>query len=203
MFEVKSRSAACSITSKKSWLLSIKRNRKGLSADGSHILKWWVDASFAVPPNLPGHSGGGLSMGRGFPIVGSYKQKINTQSSTESEIVGAADDSMPPVCWTRYFIMEAQGYKIVDNLMYQDNKSSILLEKNGKALSSKRTKHIYVRCFSITDRIQQDKLSVVWCPTGNMIGDYTRQSHYKVQCSRNLGIILWEWSRLETRNPPN
>ena len=109
-------------------------------------------------------------MGRGFPIVGLYTQKINTRSSTESEIVGA-DDFMPPVCWTHYF-MQAQGYKIVDNIMYQDNKSSILLEKNGKASSSKRTKHINIRYFFITDRIQQNELSVVWCPTGNMIGDF-------------------------------
>jgi hypothetical protein len=34
-----------------------------LSANGSGILKWWVDASFAVHPNMYGHSGGGLSLG--------------------------------------------------------------------------------------------------------------------------------------------
>jgi hypothetical protein len=44
-----------------------------LSANGSGILKWWVDASFAVHPNMRGHSGGGLSLGRGFPIVSSTK----------------------------------------------------------------------------------------------------------------------------------
>jgi hypothetical protein len=101
-----------------------------LSANGSGILKWWVDASFAVHPNLRRHSGGGLSMGRGLPIVSSTKQKLNTRSSTESEIVGA-DDFMPAICWTRYF-MEAQGYTINNNILFQDNKSSILLEKNGK-----------------------------------------------------------------------
>jgi hypothetical protein len=50
-----------------------------LSANGSGILKWWVDASFAVHPNMRGHSGGGLSLGRGFPIVSSTKQKLNTK----------------------------------------------------------------------------------------------------------------------------
>ena len=55
-----------------------------LSADGTGILKWWVDASFAVHPNMRGHSGGGFSMGRGCPIVGSTKQKLNTRSSTEN-----------------------------------------------------------------------------------------------------------------------
>jgi hypothetical protein len=52
------------------------------SAYGSGILKWWVDASFAVHPNMRGHSGGGLSLRRGFPIVSSTKQKLNTRSST-------------------------------------------------------------------------------------------------------------------------
>jgi hypothetical protein len=145
-----------------------------LSANGSGILKWWVDASFAVHPNMRGHSGGGLSLGRGFPIMGSTKQKLNTRSSTETEVVGA-DDFMPAICWTRYF-MKAQGYDVRDNVLFQDNKSSILLEKNGKASSSKRTKHINIRYFFITDRVSKEEVSVVWCPTGDMIADYATKS---------------------------
>ena len=141
-----------------------------LSADGSGILKWWVDASFAVHPNMRGHSGGGLSLGRGFPIVGSTKQKLNGRSSTEIEIIGA-DDFMPAVCWTRYFL-EAQGYGVKDNILYQDNKSSILLEKNGKMSSGKRTKHINIRYFFITDRASKGELSIEWCPTADMVGDF-------------------------------
>jgi hypothetical protein len=70
-----------------------------LSANGTGILKWWVDAAFTVHPNMQGHSGGGISLGRGFPIVSLTKQKLNTQSSTESEIIGA-DDFVPAICWT-------------------------------------------------------------------------------------------------------
>jgi hypothetical protein len=55
-----------------------------MSAYGSGILKWWVDASFTVHPNMRGHSGGGLSLGRGFTIGSSTKQKLNTRSSTET-----------------------------------------------------------------------------------------------------------------------
>jgi hypothetical protein len=94
---------------------------------------------------------------------------MNTQSSTESEIV-AADQFMPAVCWTQYF-MEAQGCKVQDNILCQDNKSYVLLERNGKALSGKRTKHINIRYFFIADRIMKNELSVVWCPTCDMIGD--------------------------------
>jgi hypothetical protein len=56
--------------------------------------------------------------------------------------------------------------------LFQDNKSAILLEKNGKASSSKRTKHISIRYFFITDRVKKGDVSLAWCPTGDMIGDY-------------------------------
>ena len=111
-----------------------------LSSNGRSILKWWVDTSFAVHPIMRGNSGGGLSLGRRFPIVSSTKQKLNTHIFTESEIVGD-DDFMSAICWTRYFL-KAQGYKVLENVLFQDNRISIILDNNGKALISKRNKHI-------------------------------------------------------------
>jgi hypothetical protein len=87
----------------------------------------------------------------------------------ESEIVGA-DDFMPVICWTQYF-MEAQRYQVQDNILFQNNKSAILLEKNGKASSSKRTKRVNIRYFFITDCVDKGNVSLVWCPTGDMITD--------------------------------
>jgi hypothetical protein len=55
---------------------------------------WYVDALFAVHPNMRSHTGGGLTIGRGFPIVASWKQMLNTKSSAESELVGI-NDMMP------------------------------------------------------------------------------------------------------------
>ncbi len=65
-----------------------------LSPNGSGVLMWYVDALFAVHPDMHSHTGGGLTMGRRFPIVKFTKQKLNTRSSTESELVGV-DDMMP------------------------------------------------------------------------------------------------------------
>ena len=56
--------------------------------------------------------------------------------------------------------------------MYQDNKSAILLEENGIASSSKRTRHINIRFFFITDRIKSGELKVEYCPTEDMIDDF-------------------------------
>ncbi len=134
-----------------------------LGADTSGVMNWYVDASFAVHANMRGHTRGGLTMGKGFPIVSSTKQKLNTCSSTESELVGV-DDMLPSILWTRYFL-KAQGYGVSDNVIVQDNQSTMLLERNGKASSCKRTKHINVRYFFITDRISKGEVRVEWCPT--------------------------------------
>ena len=40
-----------------------------LGADGAGIVKWFVDASFAVHPNMRSHTGGALTLGRGCPVV--------------------------------------------------------------------------------------------------------------------------------------
>jgi hypothetical protein len=116
------------------------------------------------------HSGGALTLGHGFPISSSGKQKLNTRSSTESELVGV-DDMMSLIIWSRNFLI-AQGYVVIDNILHQDNRSAILLQKNGKMSSGKRTKHIAIRYFFVTDRIKAGEISPKWCPTGEMIADF-------------------------------
>jgi hypothetical protein len=71
---------------------------------------------------------------------------------------------MSQVLWTRYFL-EAQGYGVKDNVVYQDNQSSILLEKHGRASSGKRTRHINIRYFFVTSRFTAKEVSVKYCPT--------------------------------------
>ena len=66
----------------------------------------------------------------------------------------------------------AQGYRVLENVLFQDIRSSIILEKNGKASSSKRTKHINIRYLFITNMVAQGDVSLVWCPVGDIIGDF-------------------------------
>jgi hypothetical protein len=79
-------------------------------------------------------------MVRGLSVAVSTKKKLNTMSSTESQMVG--------VDWTRFFLLE-QGYGVIDNLLLQDNKSLIMLERNGKASSCKCTRPINIHYFFI------------------------------------------------------
>ena len=152
------------------FIRSTKDDYLTLSAHSLHNVRWWVDASYAVHPDMRSHTGGAMSLGKGVVYGTSKKQKLNTKSSTESEIV-AADDVLPQMLWTLYFL-EAQGYKIDDNILYQDNKSSILLETNGRGSSGKRTRHINVRYFFIADRVKSKEVRIEYCPTGIMLADY-------------------------------
>ena len=141
-----------------------------LEASNFNVIRWWIDASFAVHPDMKSHTGAMMSMGRGAVYATSNEQKINTRSSTEAELVGV-NDVMAQVLWTRYFL-EAQGYDIKNSVVYQDNKSSILLETNGRGSSSKRTRHINIRYFFVADRVKSGELSIEHCSTVNMIADF-------------------------------
>ena len=108
-----------------------------LTASDPHVIRWWVDASFAVHPDMKSHMGATRSMCRGSIYSLSTKQNINTRSSTEAELVGV-NDAMSLIIWTRNFL-EDQGFSIQDNVVFQDNESAMLLEWNGHASSSKCT----------------------------------------------------------------
>ena len=116
-----------------------------LSADNLHVLKWYVDASFAVHPDFKSHTGAVLTMGEGTLQSMSSKQNLNTRSSCESELV-STDDANTKIFWTKLF-MEWQGYIIQRNILFQDNKSTILFIKNGRKSAGKRSRAINIRYF--------------------------------------------------------
>jgi len=134
-----------------------------------HVYKWWIDGSFAVHPDMRGHTGASMSNGKGSIISMSTRQKLNSRSSTETELI-SVDDCMGKILWTQNFL-ESQGYPTKPTI-YQDNQSTMLLEKNGKASSSKRTRHINIRYFFVTDCVKKGKVTIEYCPTKEMIGDF-------------------------------
>lgn len=83
-----------------------------------------------------------------------------------------AQDFLPQIIWTGEFLLE-QGFDIKETILYQDNLSSILLEKNGQSSSSKRTRHMNIRYFFIKDRVEESReLTIEHCPTEEMVADF-------------------------------
>jgi len=69
-----------------------------------------------------------MTLGSGVVISASRKQKLYTRRSTEVQLV-ATDDDVGPMLWTSRFLLE-QEYD-VKTILYQDNRSAILMESNG------------------------------------------------------------------------
>ena len=111
-----------------------------------------------------------MMLGKGGVINLSTKQKINTRSSTVAELV-AVNDAIGLILWTRLFLT-VQGFTVKDNVVFQDNQSAMLLEKNDKRSSGKQTRHLDIRYFFVTDNIKQGNISVQYCPTEEMVADF-------------------------------
>jgi hypothetical protein len=109
-----------------------------------------------------------IALGRGPIFAASSKQKINTKSSTESELVGLSDKS-GEVIWVSNFL-RAQDYDIGPSTVCQDNTSTMALIKNGKSNSS-RTRHIAIRYFWVADRVASKELRLEYLRTEDMLAD--------------------------------
>ena len=130
----------------------------------------WIDASYAVNVDMRSQTGGAISLGLGVLHAKCNKQKLNVKSSTEAELVGASESILYNL-WLILF-MSTQVYKIKDNVLYQDNKSTMLMLKNGRNSCTGNSRHIVIRHFSVKDRIDKRELRTEYCPSSIMLADF-------------------------------
>ena len=134
------------------------------------------------------------------PISGSLSQKITTRSSTESELVGV-DDGIGFVEWTSLYSKEqVKEYPAVHPLkdmgkksvLFQDNTSTIKILKGGKRVCGQRTRNIHVRYFYAHKRVSDGTITVVYCPTKEMLSNYLSKSlqgsPFRTHCNTLMGL---------------
>ena len=153
-----------------SFLEQTKDDLLTLEANEEQSNEYWIDAAFAVHPDYRSHTGAIQTLGKGAISSISTKQKVNSRSSTEAELIGI-DDVILKVLWSKRFI-EAQGFNLKATIVYRDNTSSMKLEENGRASASKRTRHFNIKYFYVTDLIQRKEFELKYCPTEEMMADY-------------------------------
>ena len=91
--------------------------------------------------------------------------------------------------WFQY-LREAQSGFANEDILYQDKKSSILLENNGIYSAGKGSKHIHIRYYLITDQIKKKEFKIMYCPTGEMIADFFTKSLQGVQFVKFRDAVL-------------
>ena len=130
----------------------------------------WIDAAYAVNPDMKSQTGGAISLGVGVLHAKSSKQKLNVKSSTEAELVGNSE-YLPYNLWLLNF-MNMQGYTIKNNVLYQDNQSTILMLKNGRNSCTGNSRHIHIRYFFVKDRVDKKEVKIEYCPSLDMLADF-------------------------------
>lgn len=136
--------------------------------DGILSIFAFVDASFAVHHDFKSHTGAVITFGTGCIFFKSTKQKLNTKSSTEAELV-AISDALSTIIWLRDFLIE-QGYNVGPAVLYQDNMSTIALVNNGKG-TNERSRHINIKFFFVSDRVGKGEIEIKYMPTNDMLAD--------------------------------
>ena len=109
-----------------------------LSLDDLGLVTWFVDASYTVHNDCRGQLGTMMTLGKGAVTNFSRKQRLNEKSSTEAELI-SVDSTMSQILWTRHFL-EAQRYKVIENIIMHDNVPPTKLEQNDKASSFQKNK---------------------------------------------------------------
>ena len=94
---------------------------------------------------------------------------VSTESRTTQGLTSFTSGYHSTLIWTRQFL-EGQGYNIGPAKIYEDNTSAIKLAENGRSNSS-RTRHIAIRFFFISDRINSKEIVVEYMKTQDMIAD--------------------------------
>jgi hypothetical protein len=152
------------------FLKRTRADRRIMGADDILKLETYIDASYATHANMRGHTGGAMSFGWGVVHEKASKQKINTKSSTESEVVGVSEYVRHKIQMINF--LGAQGYNLKKCVLYQDNQSAIKMEKNGRNSCTGNSRHISIRFFFVKDRVDKGEFTIEYCPTECMLADY-------------------------------
>ena len=161
----------CKLKRAMTWIKQTIDDVRVIGADSLYEMFTFIDSAHSVHPNMRGHTGGMTTFGTGIIDQKSSKQKMNTRSSTETEVVGTSE-YLPKNIYFELF-MEAQGYKLQRNILAEDNESTIRMSKNGKDSCTSNLKHIAIKkYFWVTDQIKNGNIEIIHCPTKQMIADY-------------------------------
>jgi hypothetical protein len=150
------------------YLMHTKERKVRMKWGGSVTMEAYIDASFGGHADCRSRSGIMLMMSGCCVGAWSAKQKLNTKSSTEAEIVGLSD-GLSHVIWARELLC-AQGYALPPTKIHQDNQGVLSIMSGGRS-PKHRTKHLDIRHFFVRDRVATGDVLLSYCPTREMMAD--------------------------------
>ena len=105
------------------------------------------------------------------------------RSSTEVKLV-VVYDVISMVLWTKY-LFKVQVYS-VNTYIFQDNQSSMFLEKNVRSSSGNRTRNVNIIYYFVADGVKCGEVKIKYCSMYDMIGNFFTKT-LQVPTLGNLG----------------
>lgn len=136
--------------------ITLKCNEPKMSIDA------FIDASYGINKDRKSQTGVSIFAGSGSVVRKSVKQRINTKSSTEAELI-ACSDSVAHIHQIKNILTD------LGEQVEQVNKSTITLLTNKKPVSQ-QSRHIDIRYFFMRDQVNHG-FRKVHCDTKKMMAD--------------------------------
>ena len=88
--------------------------------------------------------------------------------------------------------------------LFQDNKSAIKMDKNGKKLCTGKSRHIDIRYFFVKERFEIKKMSITYCSTEHMLSDFFNKPLQGALFAKFCDVLM-EWKNVDTfqMGPPS
>jgi hypothetical protein len=149
----------------------------------------YADASHGIHADGRGHGGIVITLGSGVAHARSFKLKMTSRSSSESELI-VLEEASSYVEWYMSLLSSFHVDNVKPLKVYQDNKSTIIMaSQNG---NFKRTKHLIIKENYVKDRLNNGDMVLKYLPTSEMPADMLTKamSKFKLQsCMAALNIV--------------
>ena len=131
-------------------------------------LRAFIDAAYGVHSDGKSQSGCVVTLGGSTVFAKCSKQRINTKSSHEAELVSLSDNASV-VIWAADFLIHLKKYPHTPVIL-QDNLSTIASIESGSP-RGELSQHINLKYFWLHDRIQMEDVRVEYIESERMLAD--------------------------------
>jgi hypothetical protein len=137
----------------------------------------WTDADFANDPrDRISISGYVFKLGNGAITWSSKKQNAVSLSSTEAEYTAMAHATREAV-WLRNLFEELYLPQSLPTILYGDNMSALAIARDPQYHA--RSKHFDIKNHYIRNKIRDQTIKDIYCPTEDMIADILTKPLHK------------------------
>jgi hypothetical protein len=150
-----------------SYLAGTKQRTLFFKAKASLTLEIYADAAHMIHKDAKGHGGIIGTLGSAPVFSKSFKFKLVTRSSTESEMV-CLEETVTFALWMTVLLRDFDKIQLPVTI-YQDNLSTIGIVMNGGSFN--RSKHMIAKYGFVKQHVDRGDIQLIHCRTQAMAAD--------------------------------